>query len=388
MSNRGLRSQGGAAAGLSPWQLVWLIVTTISIEDSTVIDHYLASSAGIDSWIAILAWAPLGLLAAWAIASLVRRHRGLDLVALLRAHLGPAVYVLAPLYVVLFVADATLAARTFAVVAHLLGQEQLVPVGAFLIPIIGLALLGAWLGIEVTARINALLLLLVDIPLGVILTVFSTNHESLARLLPILVEGWAPIGTLMLLMVGKTGEFVAMLVYAPAVEGPSRLPRTTVIATGWLILFALGHSIGPVLTFGHSVVDIAWPSYSQIRSIEFGRFIENLSVAAVVLWLHGFWAETTLFLDAAARTAASLLGMKGHRVLLPWFALGILGLCYLIAPGDSNVLLERRMLDQYGYLAMGVIVPLLLLGISHLRGSANERKAERTPRAERRMLIR
>lgn len=241
------------------------------------------------------------------------------------------------------------------------------PEGAFLVLLVGCAVWAAWLGIEVVARVNAAILWLIDVPLGIILTILSTNHESFVRLLPILANGWAPVLDMARFMVGKTGEFVVILVYATAIEGPAQLPRASVWGFAFLVVMALGHSVGPALTFGQSVSDITWPAYSQIRSIEFARFVENLAVTAVIFWVHGFWLETTLFLDAAARTTARLLGLRSHRKLLLLFGPAIFGLVYLI-PTQAATLDDRRLLDSWGYLILGIGIPVLLLAISFIHG--------------------
>ncbi len=364
------RRQGGSAVGITAWQLVWMVVTTLAIEDATVIDHFLAHVAGIDSWVSILVAAPMGLLGVWAIATLASRRRGFDLVAILRNDLGWLVYLLGPAFVLLFIADATLSSRTFVLVAKTLGEEAYVPEGAFLLLLIGTAMWGAWLGIEVVARVNTAVLWLVDVPLGIFLAALGTNHESLVRLLPILANGWGPIWDMAMFMLGKTGEFVVILVYATAVEVPAKLTRASLWGFCLLIVMALGHSVGPALTFGQSVSDVTWPSYSQIRAIEFGRFLQNLAVTAVIFWIHGFWLETTLFLDAAARTTAKVLGMRSHRKLLLVLGPVVFGLVYLI-PTEAQALSERRLLDTWGFLILGLVVPILLLVISVLRGRAS-----------------
>jgi hypothetical protein len=105
----------------------------------------------------------------------------------------------------------------------------------------------------------------------------------------------------------------------------------------------------------------------------------------VVFWIHGFWLETTLFLDAAARTTAGLFRMRRHRALVPWFGAAIFGLAYVVAHSELQTLEERRLLDSWGFLILGLGLPAILLVMTALRGRAS---GAGIPRRRRAILIR
>lgn len=135
-----------------------------------------------------------------------------------------------------------------------------------------------------------------------------------------------------------------------------------------IVVMALGHGLGPVLTFGSSVGEYEWPAYEQVRSILLGRFVQNLDWVAVILWTHGFLIEVAVFVYAAALTLAKLFGLRSQRPLVP--VLGALAVAASLLVGETQrvLLLERWFLDAYGFVVLGWVVPLSLLGISYLKG--------------------
>lgn len=167
------------AGRVSAWQLALLLVTVSAIEDSTTIDHWLARRVGEDLWLSILLAVPFAVIGVWVLFALADRHPQEDLAGILARLTGPLAWPLVVLYAGLFLADATVTLRAFGSLSRLLGLMEMTPFVAFDVGLGIAAVYGAWLGIEVVARVNAFALLFVDIPIGVLLAFFSVNHQKL-----------------------------------------------------------------------------------------------------------------------------------------------------------------------------------------------------------------
>lgn len=351
------------------WQLVLLLVTIAAIEDSTVIDHLLAHGVGQDAWLSIVLAAPLVVVGLWPIVALGRRYPGKDLMGMLRASLGPLAYPVALVYAGAFVADSAISLRAFGVLGRLLGFMELTPYTAIVLPLAVLAVYACVLGIEVLARVNAFLLLAVDIPLGLALTVLSANHQHLARALPVLAHGLMPVAWGTWLIVGKFGAFALLLVFLPLVADQHRVRLRGALVLGVLgvAVMALGHTMGAVLTFDSSVHTVMWPTYSQLRSIEMARFISNLDWLGVVLWTHGFLVETAAFLYGASLLLASLAGTPSYRpFVLPLGAVAFT-LSYFAGRTEQAMFDLRWGLDAFVFVLLAWVIPPLLLGVTWLR---------------------
>ncbi len=368
MSTRASAGPGGGAR-LGIWQLMLLLVTTAVIQDSSTVDHWLARLVGVHAWLPVVLALPLALGGVSLLVALADRHPHRDLAGILRELLGPLAYPLVLLIALVFVADAALTLREFGLASGELGFWGFTPFWVFATGMALVAVYGAFLGIEVLARVNSFVLLFMELPIGLLFTLFTVNHERLVRLLPLLPRGFAPVLRGTWLMLGVFGQFLLLLVLLAEVHG-GRGRAGQVARRGVLLIsaIALGHSVGPALTFGPSVRVINWPLYGQVRSIFLARFIANVDWMVVMLWVHGFLIEVALFVYAAARLLTTLFALRSPRTLIP--GLGALALAGSFVVGTTaEMMLRRRWYeDAYALVALGWLLPLLLLGISLLRG--------------------
>ncbi len=378
MKSRGRGGRPADPGRISAWQLALLITSILAVEDSTTLDHWLSWRVGIDAWSAILVALPIALLGVWMLFGLADRYPDRDLVEILRRTVGPLAYPLGVLCAALFLTDAVLSLREFGTLAQLLSFMNLTPYWVFAAGLAGVALYGGWLGIEVLARVNAATFLFVEVPFGILLTLFSMNHQRYDRLLPVLVHGVRPVLWGAWLVIGQFGDLLLLLVFLPLVtEGRGHARRVGVWTVLLVALIMLGHSVGPALTFGSSVRKVQWPLYSQIRSVVLARFIANLDWWAVILWTHGFLIEVSLFVYAAALTLAKLFGARSHRPFLPALGGAVFVASLFIWRTQPAMLFQRWRLAAYGFTALGWGLPLLLFAVSLLRGQGTRRPALR-----------
>jgi spore germination protein KB len=371
--------RGTAEGGrVSPWQVALLLVTAVAIQDSTSINRLLTPLAGRDLWISILLAVPPGFAGVLVLLALAGRHRGRDLAALLRDLLGPLAYPVALAYAALFLAAAAESGAEFTALSHLVFIST--PPSAFEAPLVLAAAYASYLGVEVLARVNSLLLLGVSVPLGVILLFLFAGQEHLVYLLPVLARGLPRVLAGARLVLGTLGEFVLLLVLLPLTERPRAAARASLWALAIACATALGHNLGPLLVFGDAARRFTWPLFEQVDAIDVGRFLERLDVVAIWLWVHGIWLEVALFLHAAALTLANLFGLRSHRPLVgPLAALIFAGA--LAVPNQAVSMRLRWDLDAVAFPLAGFGVPLLLLVWSAVRGRRPAR-GERLPGSE------
>lgn len=382
----GTRPRPPADSGrISAWQLALLLAIIPMIEDGTAINHWLAWRVGIDQWVSVLIALPLTLAGVAMFFRLANRFPGSGLVEILLRTIGPLGYGVAIAYVLLFLCDAALSVREFGVLSREISFMSLTPYGVFAVILLLVVVYGAWLGIEVVARVNVAFFLYVDMPLGIALSALSVNHDRISRLLPIMAHGVEPVLWGVWLLVGKFGELVLLLVFLPLVGEQRQRARAVTL---WSVVIStaltLEQCVGPVLMFGSSVRLTTWPWFSQVRAIFVARFITNLEWMMVIFWIHGFLVETSMFLYGASLMLTKMFGARDRRPFLLAMAGVVLVGSFILGRTQAGMLEERWMLDAYGFLVMAWLVPLILLGIALVRrqGHANPplgRAARRSP---------
>lgn len=379
MSRRG-RPRGTSGHGrITPWQVTLLLVTIGAGEESTVVNRLLTPLAGRDLWISVLLAVPATLAGVAGVLALARRFPGQDLATILRRLLGPAAYPLGVAYVLLFLASAAQAGSEFAALSHIVYPAT--PTPAFLAPLFLAALYGMLLGIEVMGRVNTAFLLLVDIPLGLLLAAVFVGQQHLGYVLPILANGLRPVLSGAQLVLGTWGQFVLLLVYLPLTGRPEAAGSAAQWGALMLAVMALGHNLGPVLVFGEAVTRFTWPTLMEVRVVEVGRLIQRLDVVAIWLWVHSYWLQIAIFVDAAALTLAGLFRLRSHRPLLVPLAAFSFGLALLV-PDQAASMRIRWILNAWAFLAAGFVLPPLLLAWDAVRASVAARHARARPRSQ------
>lgn len=349
---------------LTPWQLGLLLVTLGAAEGSTEVNRLISPIARQDVWLSILVAIPVGLIAVWLLTGLAARYPGHDLGAILRRLLGPFAYPLGVAFMLLFMVDAAESAATFTSLSS--GIFPTTPPSAFLVPLVGVAVYGCFLGVEVIARVNSAVLLFADIPLGILLAVVFAPQQKLVRVLPVLANGWWPVLIGSQLVLGVWGMFVVVLNFLPLTDSEAKSRTCCLWAVIIVAVMEVGHNLGPILIFGPATAQMTWPSWTEVRVAEIGQFVERLDIVAIFLYVHGFWLELSAFIYASAQTASSLFGLRSHKVLLLPLGLAIFLGALAIPTQDVSEAL-RWNLTARAFVGLGLIVPALLLGWAYLR---------------------
>lgn len=366
MIHRGKLSTQALRDIVGPWQLAFLMVTLAGGQESTVFNSVVTPIAGRDVWMCVVLGTGVGLVAMLMWLKLMSRFPGDGIDRISERVMGPLRWPFLLGIVILLTGYTALSARAFTSLSGVIFPTT--PPPMLVSPLVALAVLSGLMGLQPTARVNQLLLWYVDIPAGILLSFLLTGQQRLARLLPLLAHGWAPVLSGGLLMTGLFSQLAIVTIFAPNTTDLRRLKPALLTGVAIVGCMALGHNMGPIMQFGDLAKQYAWPDFSQLRLIQVGRDIQRLDVFAVVLWVHGYWILMTLNLKAGASLLKRLFGQTSDR----WFLIGLGVVAWagsqLVAATQTVLLKEIQGVNQLLFPLMGIGFPLLLLILSLLFG--------------------
>lgn len=356
---------------ISAWQLVLLLATVGTTAESTGLNSMLSPLLGPDVWLAFLLALPFAAGEIWILGVLSQRHPGKNLFELLESSLGFWGTLLIAAYVLLFGLQTVVSAQEFALLSKLI--FTFTPSWVLLAPMFALTLYGNLLGLEVVARINALLFAVVDLPLGILLAILFAPQQRLARLMPVFVAQPTHLWLGTALVVGMFATFVAMPILLPHVKQLRLAARLTL----WLVLIvtftALGHNLGPFLVFGRAAEDMTWPVYTQVTVLQVGRVLERVDVLAIILWVHGFWITLSLFTRLSTIGLAKILRLPEARTVLAPLTSFLYVLSAFVLPNANAVIALNADAYLYGFLPLGFVLPGILLLFPRRHGLQSNR---------------
>lgn len=367
---------------ISTWQAVLLMVIQVAGTSFLVIPAATMKYAGADAWLASLAATLAGLGAGWIAAALARRLPGLSLVeypvALLGRLPGQAV---AWLYVAWFLLSDSTVIRQGAelVTAHFLPETPVAVLLASFVLLAGLAVHG---GIEVMARANApvTLLLLLSIFL---LMVFSVREADLQRLLPVLEGGWRPVLRGAVPPAGWLAQDVMLGMLVPCLRRPGDAGKVNTIAsllTGTALTLIAAWTVA---AFGPALPRLfVFPVLLFTHIISIADILERLDAVVLAVWVMGVALKAAIWYWSACTGMACLLGLREYRPLVIPVGLLLVALASLSA-GNVVELSDYlgRVWSQVSLPVFEVGIPLLLLALAALRGGRPRAGAGRRPPA-------
>jgi spore germination protein KB len=118
---------------------------------------------------------------------------------------------------------------------------------------------------------------------------------------------------------------------------------------------------------GEAARFFSFPAFSAIRLISIGRFIQNIDIVFIGIWILGIFAVLALFWFMMAYTTQECLGLSDYRFLLAPSALIIGVLAVQLAP--NIIVLEKtiREIIPASYLAFFLVIPLLTWVVMRLK---------------------
>lgn len=131
------------------------------------------------------------------------------------------------------------------------------------------------------------------------------------------------------------------------------------VVVTYVLLMAL-LTAATILNLGGEAANLfSFPAFSVIRLISIGRFIQNIDIVFIGIWILGIFAVLALFWFMMAYTAQACLGLFDYRFLLAPSALIIGVLAVQLSP--NIIVLEEtiRQVIPASYLVFFLFIPLL-----------------------------
>lgn len=353
---------------ISRRQLIILGITSVSTTGHLITVSVLIGRAGRDAWLAWFITLILAVGVLWVIARLGEIYPGENLISIISRILPrPFGFLLGLAYVVFFLLALAVLLRT--VTAFMvIGVLPDVPVWFVIVSFAFLGFYGVRKGVEAFLRVAEILFPLL-IFFGIAASLRTMSEKDYHELLPILGAGWEPVFWGSLVTLGFFGELIGLTMYYPFLEERTKLFRLNLailLATG---VFFIGPITGVIAVFGlEQVLNLTFPTFSQLRSISIIGFVERIDSLAIFLMLAGSYVKIASIFYACNLAVATLFPLKANNIFLN----------ITIAVGVSLM----SMFIFYNYLALqyfvhnnyfkfgllfGVVTPCLLLLIWWLK---------------------
>lgn len=298
---------------ISPRQAGELMFITILATAILFVPKITAQNAGHDAWLAAFLGSQFGLVTLAIVSWLGVKHPGKTIYQYAETVLGKYPGKLIGLaYVWIFLHMASVVVREFGDFMTTSFMVQ-TPLSVFNISLIGLAALAVIMGLEVIARMNEFIILLVASFLLLILTLSIGNWE-LVNLLPFLADGIMPVLKGAFVPASWHGEIVTIAVILPFITRPGRAflsGAAAVICSGTLLTMGV---IGTLAVFGPELTaSFRFPLHLFVRSINIGGILTRFEVIVMVTWVAGVFIKTAVFYYCAALGLGQVFGLSEYR---------------------------------------------------------------------------
>jgi len=351
---------------ISVRQAAMMLITPVTATGHLLFVRIVFRYAGKDGWISLLIALTLGAAGLWVMIRLLQRHPEKNLLQIsedLFGAIAGRVVGLCFVGFLLFISAVLL--RSFGDFMRLVMPAT--PIVVLMGVMIALAARTCRQGLEVVARANDILLPILIVT-GSLLSLLVTKDKQPRNLLPVLEHGWQPVLAGALALQGLFAETVLLGSFGHALgKGRRVLPRVLWIMAILGVMF-MGPITGPTTLFGPaSVRAMVYPTWEEVKHVQFADMIGNLDVMGVLLWTLGSSVQSTLLLWGTSSGTAWLLKVDDYRALVAPLAIITLGLSILVA--DNARELTNFLTTGYPLLSItiGVLLPLLMLVWTEIR---------------------
>lgn len=351
---------------ISKMQALMLGITSITVTGHLLFVSVIIGHAGRDSWISLLLAIVPALLIGFTVSLLSQRYPGYSLVEycqfILGKWLGKLVVVI---FLVYFFHEASLSIRGFGEF-YTTAVTPRTPIYVYLLAILLLAAYAVHSGLEVIARTNQVILVLL-IPIGILASILTHKDKDYLNFLPILENSMTPALDGSLALVALYSSIFVLSMIFPFVNDTKRLKRYSIMTMFILIIMFVGPLTGVVAIYGEERAQgLYFPTFLILRDIQIGA-LQRLDILGILLWSLGSFAKVTLFLYAIVLGLAQLFKLEDYRILVVPVA-ALLSIVSIINSEDL-IGIFRFLKDYYPYYAtfVGLILPLILLIISQFR---------------------
>jgi spore germination protein KB len=293
------------------------------------------------------------------VVKLSQSFPGLTLIEILFRHFSWAGKLVGVLYLVYFYIMVVLGVRLFAESYKLIMAET--PMWAFVTVILLLTAFIVYSGLESLGRLNQIMLpVLVIIAISIVFLTMGENKDY-TNLLPILGNGFPPVGLGSLSVMGWFGEFVVLGMILPYVQQPKKLVKTGIWTAMITLIFFLGPITGPVALFGPvEAAKMSFPTFSEVRYISAGEVINRFDAIAILFWTVGLMIRISDFFNGLSLGLAQVFKLHTYQPL-------VIPLSWLIGVGSFLFAKNYSELNDFLFqsyvplnIIMGAFIPVLL----------------------------
>ncbi|HEX3047897.1 MAG TPA: endospore germination permease [Bacillota bacterium] len=346
--------------------LFWPILGKIFLSYASGIIKENVSAA----WIAVF----LGCLAAllWFIPlnALMKRFPGEDLISIGVKSAGPLLGNLLTAVIVIFIffsAAVTLRQIGETIIGTALPQ---IPLLVIMIAFAIVMALGAYWGLEATARIAAITTpFLIILLVGLLL--MQTGNMNINYLAPLGGPGIPKLALNGFMRSSILSELVLLAFLAPA------LPRKKTGAAGFYLIALSTLFLTVIMIIGQSIfpppvaAENTFPFYEIARSVYFGRFYQRVESIFIIIWITITLFSMIVRFYFAVTGMAKIFKMPYYQPLIGMASLGVLGAAFLFPSYTSVVWWDNLIRGRWAWVP-AFAIPLLLYLIAVVRGKSKK----------------
>lgn len=333
-----------------------------------LVPSLLATIAKQDAWITILITVPVVLLLILIWTQLARMFPHESIIQYTEHILGKWLgKVVGLLYLIYFMFLSALVLRNVGgfITTHVLIETPMQFVHIiFMVAVV----YGAYLGLEVLSRTSEIFFPWVLL-IYFLASVLLIGNIDLARLLPILPDGWMPPIKAMYPLLGfPMSELVIFLLLIPFVNRQDKVRKyfnlfmMMNIAFGAIIVLitisVLGADITARSTF--AVFDVA-------KEIVIGKFLSRVEIMVGGIWIMTIFVKLSFCFYVTNLAIAQFFKMKSYRVTILPFAFIVVALSMIVYKDTGEFFWFSMGAYPIYSLFHGLIIPLLLLCVAKMR---------------------
>ncbi len=297
-----------------------LFTITVFLQLGTTVIFGFASTAGRDSWLAILISTALGIVLILIYSTLMKMNPGLTLVEWFPAQLGKWIGMpIAWLYPLLFMYSI---GRIFSDLKGLIPTTMLpdTPPWVVVITILIVIIYCVFSGVEVLARFTEYTLPILFILLMLqMLMLFGSGIVNYKYLLPVLGKGWGKVLTTVW-PTGVTqtfGETLTLAMIWPLVTKSEKIMKTTIFATLFSGAIIELLSLMEIAVLGEDITErTVYPVYLLVKQITMADFLENLDAVVALTMIITAYVKVSIYFFAVVRSIQLLLNIQDSRKLI------------------------------------------------------------------------
>jgi spore germination protein KB len=351
---------------ISPRQAGELLVIALNATAILLVPSFTVKQLGQNAWLAVLLGSLWGVVTLSLVYWLGRKHPGQTIFqysqTLLGRWLGKAVGLV---YIWNFLQVVAIVIREFGDFMTTSFMPN-TPLSVFSLSLVFLAVWSVYAGLEVIARMNEFIIILVISSLYIIL-LLSLGNWDLGNLQPLFTVQFLPLLKTSLVPEVWAVDTVSFAVIMPFLTRPKQAfavgTAATVFANGLVAvgILALLATFGPYFT-----VIPRFPILTFVRAINVARILSRFEVLVMVVWVTGVFIKTSYYLYCASLGLAQITDLREIRpVVLP---LGIIAIVRSFSMYKNISELETAVSSTNpAILSLYFGIPLMLLLVTWFR---------------------